>query len=220
LIIEIADKDSPMNKNREITQFSDSIIISFLINEKSEVFHTLIELLHLTMELLRYGFVIRGGISLGKCFHNNTRVFGPAIIKAVELEKKAENPRIIIEKKVLKKGCENHANHHRLEDEYSYLMDLVKQDDDGEWYLNYFSPALNEVDNVSNQFYYIENLKSFIQNNLDKYCNNDYVLKKYEWMKKKYNEMINLMKSKANIDRFKDSEPKIAVWLESVSVIN
>ncbi|WP_320122110.1 hypothetical protein [uncultured Sphaerochaeta sp.] len=59
IIIEIADADSLMNMNREVTQFSDSIIISFMVNEKSEVFHTLIELLHMNMELLRYGFLIR-----------------------------------------------------------------------------------------------------------------------------------------------------------------
>lgn len=219
LIIEIADTESPMNTNREVTQFSDSIIISFLINEKSEVFYTLIELLHLTMGLLGYGFVIRGCVVVGKCFHNKTRVFGPTIIQAIELEKEAKFPRIIIDKKVLEIGCKNHSNHHSLEDELFYLKHLVKKDDDDQWYLNYFSSALSEVDDESQQFSYIQSLESLIRSNLIKYCNDESVFYKYDWMKRKFNEMIVLMTSKDNVDRFRYSEPEIAVWLESISLI-
>lgn len=219
LIIDIADNESPMNKNREVIQFSDSIIISFLINEKSEVFYTLIGLLYLIIELLQYGYLIRGGISLGKCFHSDTRVFGPAVIQAVELEKKATYPRIIIDKKVLQKGCENHVTHHSSEDESKYLKHFVKEDDDGEFYLNYFSSALSEFDDEFQQLSYIESLESLIQSNLIKYKDNTRVLDKYEWMKQKYNNMINHMKSKENINRIREFKSEIADWLESRSLI-
>jgi len=219
LIIEIANIESPMNANREVTQFSDSIIISFLINERSEVFYTLIELLHLTMELLGYGFVIRGGITVGKCFHNKTRVFGPTVIQAIELEKEAKFPRIIVDKKVLEIGCKNHANHHSLEDELIYLKSLVKKDDDGQWYLNYFSSALYEVDDELSEFGYIHNLEKIIRDNLQVYKEDERVRPKYEWMKSKYNDMVAPMIEKDNIDRFGYGESNIRNGLESLSLI-
>lgn len=74
-------------KNKDVTLFSDSAIISFDLKAPSEVFYTLIELLHLTLELLRIGVLIRGGISVGKCIHNQSMVFGPGVNRAVRMEK-------------------------------------------------------------------------------------------------------------------------------------
>jgi len=49
-----------------------------------------------THELLRVGFLIRGGVTVGGLYHNDAGViFGPALIEAVAIEKKACYPRII-----------------------------------------------------------------------------------------------------------------------------
>lgn len=220
IISETADKDSPINQGKEVTLFSDSIIISFEIFEKSEVFSTLIALLHMNMELLRFGFLIRGGITVGRCFHTQSRVFGPAVNKAYDLEQKANYPRIVIDKDVIITGIENHANHHTPKDESEHLKQLLRKDSDGQWYLDYFSTALHEVNDEYSQFLYIQNLENNIRINLNKYKNDERVIPKYNWMKSKYNEMIVPMISQENIERFRLSQPEIVEGLESLSLIN
>jgi hypothetical protein len=49
-----------------------------------------------THELLRAGFLIRGAFTLGDLYHDDASViFGPAIVEAVDIEKKACYPRIV-----------------------------------------------------------------------------------------------------------------------------
>ncbi|WP_320122109.1 hypothetical protein [uncultured Sphaerochaeta sp.] len=162
--------------------------------------------------------LIRGSITTGKCFHNKSRVFGPAVVQAYELEQKANYPRIVVGLDVIKAGIANHANHHTLQDEFEYLKDLIKNDVDGQWYLDYFSTAFSEVDDELMVFDYINNLERIIINNIDRYKNDNRVLPKYLWMKSKYNEMVTPMINQDNIDRFKKN-PEIKQGLESLSLI-
>lgn len=49
-----------------------------------------------THELLRVGFLIRGAVTLGGLYHDDAGViFGPALVEAVAIEKKACYPRIV-----------------------------------------------------------------------------------------------------------------------------
>jgi hypothetical protein len=49
-----------------------------------------------THALLRAGFLIRGAVTLGDLYHDDAGViFGPAIVEAVDIEKKACYPRIV-----------------------------------------------------------------------------------------------------------------------------
>ena len=49
-----------------------------------------------THELMRVGFLIRGAVTLGGLYHDDTGViFGPALVEAVDMEKKTGYPRLI-----------------------------------------------------------------------------------------------------------------------------
>jgi hypothetical protein len=49
-----------------------------------------------THELIRVGFLIRGAVTLGGLYHDDAGViFGPALVEAVDIEKKACYPRIV-----------------------------------------------------------------------------------------------------------------------------
>lgn len=83
------------DSGHRMTTFSDSILITVQPTEQG-----LIHLLHhislIGFELVRLKKLCRGGISLGLVYHDNEYAFGPGIIDAVELEKKAIYPRIIL----------------------------------------------------------------------------------------------------------------------------
>lgn len=205
---------------KKVTLFSDSAIISFKIEESSEVFFTLIELLHLTMELLKIGVLIRGGISVGKCIHDQSTVFGPAVNQAVKMEKVADYPRIIIDPEVINVGMEYRVKDHSPGEELEYLKELYRKDKDGKLYLDYFSSALSEVDTELDQFVYIHHLYNLITTKKNNYRDNENILKKYEWMQNKYNEMVKPMISKQVINRALKYDPLFAEALQSLRLIS
>lgn len=75
--------------NFAFTQFSDSFVISTKIEDKnaSRLFPLLIA--QFTNSALDLGFLIRGGVSIGKMVHEeNGPVFGPAFVEAYLIESK------------------------------------------------------------------------------------------------------------------------------------
>lgn len=66
--------------SRQVTQFSDSVVVSYL---KSEPFNTgitsiLLDVNRLQLDLVPRGILLRGAISAGLLYHDKDHVFGPA----------------------------------------------------------------------------------------------------------------------------------------------
>ena len=86
--------------------FSDNILLSMEIenndNQAKEKFSSFLNLTaNVVLEVLRYGFLMRGAITIGDFFHNDILVYGKALVDAVEMEEKiAIFPRIIAQKEV------------------------------------------------------------------------------------------------------------------------
>jgi hypothetical protein len=77
---------------------SDSLVISAPASQGYTVFGPA------TMactELLKYGFLTRGGITVGDLHHRENVVFGPALVEAVQLEREAIYPRLICSRGLL-----------------------------------------------------------------------------------------------------------------------
>lgn len=152
--------DQPSNtkfdslKDRRVTTFSDSVIISYPIDC---MYALLLEVWYLTCAISESGYLVRGGITSGKLYHNNKIVFGPAMNRAYYLESKvASVPRIILEQGYLEK-----ANKCGFKDEhYPFIKELkcIQKDSDDYNFINIFSPV------TSGGF---EKLKDRIKNDLD-----------------------------------------------------
>lgn len=86
--------------------FSDNILFAIKLEDNDDQKEDKISyLLNITantvLETLRYGFLMRGAITIGDFFHNNILVYGKALVDAVEMEEKiAIFPRIIAQKEV------------------------------------------------------------------------------------------------------------------------
>ncbi len=160
------------DNNREITHFSDSIVISFKINKIETLQFIINSILNTLVEILEYGIIVRGGVSMGKLIHEKDIAFGPAFIEAYHLESKdAKYPRIIFSKELVQT--------------YDICrFDGLEQDFDGYYYLDYF--------NLQNFEYYGGNPTEDIVNhlrNLEKTIisglknDDEMVVEKYFWMK-------------------------------------
>jgi len=62
------DVDNPTKlvDGMQVTQFSDSIAFSFPANENTAVFHALLQIVWVQLELVDHGILVRGAIKCGK----------------------------------------------------------------------------------------------------------------------------------------------------------
>jgi hypothetical protein len=196
-LLAIDEPDEDAAPTRQITQFSDSIVVSFDISEDKEFEYLLEELLHLQIELLKYDLLIRGGIYYGLLYHNDKLLFGPALVKAYRLESKAANsPRII-----LPKSINDLVSIKKIEN-------LISNDEDDFFYLDYFDCWNQELIFPSDTAYvkHMKRLKSKILEGLK--SEKPSIYSKYGWMKTKWNYTISKYRDE-NLELFALGKRKV-----------
>lgn len=187
--------DIGLSESKIVTYFSDSIVISYKYNEQSQLFYTLWNLLLVSMELANKGFLTRGGVAIGKLIHTNEVIFGPALVRAHKIESKiAKFPRIIVDKNAINEGLKYHSENHSKEDEEEIIMDIVTEDEDGNYYIDYIEKALSEFDDIKyDAFRYINSLKENFFSNYENESRE--VREKLDWLKNKINKLITVIKT-------------------------
>lgn len=111
--------------------FSDACFVSVAPEDDAAVLVFIKSVQSLSRNLLRLGFLCRGGLTLGACFHDTDRVFGPAANLAYRLEhERAEFPRIVL-------GRDAATRVRSLERPQSGLL---SKSPDGPYHVNIFEP--------------------------------------------------------------------------------
>jgi hypothetical protein len=181
------------NYSRQITHFSDSIIISFKEDQEGEVFKTLFKIQQLIIILVNRGILCRGAISYGKLLHNSDYIFGPALVKAYELESKAaQYPRVILDKSIIEIGIRFHCFANTQIEEQLDIGNLLLKDSDDMYFIDYFvNPELAFPNFHEDMGTYIKNLKSLIISGLELGEKDASIKIKYGWMKNKFNSLVH-----------------------------
>ena len=113
-----------------ITAFSDSIVITTDETEQG-LMHLLQHVGKIGFRLAQLGMLYRGGIANGLLYHDEQQVFGPAVIEAYELEKKAKFPRVILSTAVA------NAGRSFAEPVNTIFERFTRTDTDGKVYVNF-----------------------------------------------------------------------------------
>ena len=181
-------------ESRQVTQFSDSIVISFEISDEPLEFKYLLgELLHLTYELLKSEILIRGGISYGSLIHTDKVLFGTALVHAYMVESKAAvSPRIILPKSLFDKNNEYRKLLEYADKSGREISNFLNKDEDDFYYIDYFDkcqkPELGIFVSDNDYIDHLKRLKVLIINGLR--TNKQGLYSKYGWMKTKWNRTI------------------------------
>lgn len=159
-----------------MTSISDSIVISVKISNPSAMNKIVRMVTVLVQSLLSYaGILLRGGIALGKVFHDEEVVYGPGLVNAYELESKlAIYPRIIISEKDLDEIVYQHK---QISAESNY--EKFKKDKDGMLYLDIF-----KLSNKSELYKYLDILEENATTDILR------VRQKKDWMKQEIKDHI------------------------------
>lgn len=180
----------------QVTTFSDSAVISYPLDFDGGLFHVMLDLIHMQQEILNYGVWIRGGITIGKVFHDDYNIFGPAMIEAYILESKVANyPRVIIPQNVLYEGLKASPTHINGFD-LNLMGSLIRKDLDGYYYLDYLCQG-QEFDYPETDYSeWMGKVRNALISNLRKYnCDgiiqpNPHVFEKYQWVMQYWNHVV------------------------------
>ncbi len=192
MTFELSGASDLIKSTKRVTQFSDSIVVSYRMAEPGAVFDMLYDIYLLQISLIQRGISVRGAISSGKLFHDEEIVFGPALVEAVELEKLAMYPRVILSREILSLGMTDYHG-----DSDHTVKRLVKEDLDGMFYIDYFGVNPGELDDGWDDLYnHLIELREMILR-LSKLTRSPSIKLKHSWMRQKFNELaVPLEKSR------------------------
>jgi hypothetical protein len=190
---QLKDKDYLISNEFPIgskvtSQFSDSIIISYSKTEEIGIYRILLDIYFLCITAMQNGFLFRGAVVCGKVFHTKEKIFGPAFIKAYNMErKKAIFPRVIIDDDVLAIAKNNYSKCANPDAEYNDLLKLIPCDFDGIRYIDYVNKlytgvGVGEKEEREHRILICEIIKKMEEkiNTLES------IKRKYLWLKEKF----------------------------------
>lgn len=191
-IHEVWKRDAAEQK-REVTIFSDSVVISFESESENAALITLAEIKIMICELLQRGILCRGAITFGKLLHNPRYIFGPALIEAYLLESRAAlYPRVILDRHTFVAAGFHEAKRLREQKNLEFARSVVKRDSDGMYYIDYFCTSFKEVENVKYFKKCTDSVGEIIRKGLmgSAHQSRAHVRVKYLWMREKFNRMV------------------------------
>lgn len=132
------EKNNTIN-DFEIKVFSDNIVIAQKLQE--EIVSTqIISMLNLISLLqfesfFQFDFPLRGGITIGDLYIDDSVVWGTGLIEAYQIENGLANyPRVIVSQKVIDR-------YDNCLDKSLNMYAMIKQDHDGYWFADYLTAA-------------------------------------------------------------------------------
>ena len=172
------------NDKIQISHFSDSIIISVEHLQSPDQLRFIRDVL---IKLLENNLLARGAMVFGEICHTESHIFGPALVKAVSLEKKAIYPRIILHESLddsplptIGNGSINHR------DFYNNFFMVKTDDTDGEYYVDLIGTILKLPSEKSETL--MANVKQLIIHNIG----SNELFEKYSWLKMKMDASIQV----------------------------
>ena len=176
--------------NKQVTHFSDLIVISFPADEFESFYGELFDLLIICSNCITHGFLVRGTVIYGEIVHTSDIIFGPGLVEAYETEKsRVITPRITIEKTIVQDLLESKKS-------VLDIFDIVSVDEDGEYYLDYFVKAKNQLDNPAQFLLLTRKLVEIAR----RISTNPSLKQKCHWINKRIIEMFNSIFEKFKIE--------------------
>lgn len=177
----------------EVEAFSDSLVLALPVYGtwpallEPELWRTIDLISLVQLELCLGGFPMRGALTGGEMHMSNHMCFGKALVDAAVLEKKAENPRIILDS-ALSELVQHHLTFYGEGAGNLPHLRTVLVDFDGRYFVNYLSQTdWNEFGSDLDMLTVHANL---VHENLKTHAGNARVLQKYEWMARYHNFFV------------------------------
>ena len=176
-----------------IKVFSDNIVIAQKIQDDI-VSDQIISILNLVSLLqfeafFQFDFPLRGGITIGELFIDDSVVWGTGLIEAYQIENSLANyPRVIVSQKV-------NDEYENCQEKSLNLFAMIKQDVDGYWFVDY----LTAVPNIQ----LIPKISASLAHKAALHANeNDRVKQKINWIISYFNSYCHQLKDRGDYEKY------------------
>lgn len=220
-----AQNDEARRGDKQVTHFSDSLVVSYRADATSGVFDLLLDLYFIVVEALHTGVLMRGGIAMGELIHTPEVLVGPAMVKAYELEsKRAGGPRVVVDEAgyqaLIAQARVSPAPHHDGATESRYVEKLLRRDADGYYYLDYISfRGVVEIAGIE-QENYPAHLQRISEINAAGLRHADpHIQEKHLWLHKHYRAQLREIMEHPNTD-FQRNEPQLWGYYEALETLD
>jgi len=214
----------------EVITFSDSIVRVRKIGTETNtnhpfglLFNELLDLVQAQGMLIDAGILLRGAVTFGDICISEQRVFGPALVSAYELESKyARYPRVIVSPHLfheLKVNSLLVASHHDLNTEMSFIRHMLRQGDDGMWFIDYARAIEPELDEPEMYRTFLETHRALIIKRARQFKSLSTVLAKYLWLANYHNHLVHEIKS-TWFQRYKTRRRKLLINLKELVTLD
>jgi hypothetical protein len=136
------------------SHFSDLAVRNVPIKAREELgveqgllYWELLDLAYIQSHLAEDGILIRGATTVGDIYVDERLIFGPALIRAYELERGvASYPRIILDSRVLDRLADSpELCIPGVADQMKSLCTVLARDNDGTWFVDYLQATMHEL---------------------------------------------------------------------------
>lgn len=167
----------------EVVHFSDCLVLSVSSMDFWGLAWLFDTITAIGEKLIWEGVAIRGGATIGKLYHKEDKIFGPAMVEAYEMESKiAQVPRIIVSER-LRDTINNLSS-----DEKWSLFDSKLSWNPDYWIIDYIRKNTTVMLYGPKFVNYIDRLRMLISQGLQSI--DPSVLGKYEWLRRQYNALL------------------------------
>lgn len=173
--------------------FTDNIVIGWPVRSdaESEFGNAFFKLGLFQFEMVLKGFFIRGAISVGDVYVDETAVFGGGLIEAYEGEAKlARDPRIILTRSAIE-VVEQHLTYYPDRRNAPHVRSVLR-DSDGQWFVNYLECVLWAEDEQGPFYEEFAQHKAVVEAKLAQHKGNPTIWSKYAWVASYHNYFCDL----------------------------
>lgn len=179
----------------KVLSFSDSVIRA-RPTEMDRSFDDLLQevkdLAAAQWRLLELDILVRGGICIGDIAMEEARSFGPAFVRAYDLESSlAGAPRIVLDPEILetiRRRLKDEKTPRRKRDLITELKKHVRHGEDGLWYIDYIGSVARTTDDGPGMEASLSRVRDKIIEQANSFKANNPVLPKHLWLIRYFNE--------------------------------
>ena len=176
-----------------VKMFTDNVVLGFPIRDDGESeFGRMIDILGLwQFTLLKHGFFVRGGVTVGPVYMDDDVVFGQGLLDAYDAETKlARDPRVVLATSAMDLVHHHLAYYGKVAESPHDTALLV--DADGQMFVNYLFLDFDGEDALSHQFARdIEHHRDLIVDRLKMFSDAPAIWSKYAWVGSYHNHFCD-----------------------------
>ena len=210
---------------------SDAVVRATTISRKHRdgaFFRELIDLLHIQIESITNGIIVRGAITIGELhIGKKTKgpLFGPALVRAYTMESnEVIFPRIAVDEKaieILERDMSLWTDGEIQEEERDLLRNMLRTDESGLKYIDYLNSnfLISELDGgYPGYTLLLRRHKTLIDNGIKSSCE-PRIRRKYVWLKNYHNSHIEKEMNRLDLEVFNEEfESNMADVLKPLQV--